>query len=780
MQLISEILSLKSWFEQETPVEVVETKGLSSCSFENWLSFMKDHTPLLVKFVDGMKSKVCERALDEDQQVHVTMRLATSIANMIHLVCPNWKWTMGYLIQSHIRLKAHSQEVTDIFGEIFPGCYTDRQLCNIENDMLEDVLSRMDTINQKGAVLIEYDNWSHPFDFQKRARAGMSVDMPYCITATAMCAYIFEDCFLQYMPEKAPRNDLPYEAVADANVGIRDIPDPKNKEGKSDADYIKEMYYQQLREAMSKLLEDKSFVNEERGTRSRLTTQQQEADRTGLIKAEGYEKQCIGTFLGNPVDGCRKWNKNTRRKCKHCKAKLLSMPELKAIEQGKPAPAYVPKKRIAKRKRSDIESPHEPPPQKEVNVSGRLRPNKPVQEQLLKPVLVNPGSHAGSETVHTEARRVCNVDGHDESLPTRGWFFEGTDAGGVNLEKLFKGEYGDIFFIPGSGHFDMAATKAMLKLSRPLSGDEFIAAYGFSLTPKAIAHLMNGTDFHVSHDFLDIEHKTILTEMCKHYLLEVDPEDPMDMDRLVAWLEDDQRDEMWSNYVEFWVKIYGAYSCIRAGSRSKNYHLFNAGRRALLPLFFQLGMNHYGPLTLWDILRTDYRCDPEVRDFVMDILFHIGQGYDFDLEEKIKELKKARSKLGDKGYLCAAAVVFSMPELATVVLKNIGMEKRNSKARGVINRDRDLKEFGDVLSSYDTIKKVPGRCETTSVDGAVCLNKQISMKKLLEDGIVEISKARSVGLDKYKLPKAVKLFQGDDDDIIELSTGVPMDEADDS
>ncbi len=96
-------------------------------------------------------------------------------------------------------------------------------------------------------------------------------------------------------------------------------------------------------------------------------------------------------------------------------------------------------------------------------------------------------------------------------------------------------------------------------------------------------------------------------------------------------------------------------------------------------------------------------------------IFYRGQGFDFDLEEKIKDLKLARAKIGDKGYLLAAVVVYLMPELDNVVNAILGRDKRNSKARTVIDRARDRKSFGEVLTSFDSLKKTPGRMITASI-----------------------------------------------------------------
>ncbi len=63
----------------------------------------------------------------------------------------------------------------------------------------------------------------------------------------------------------------------------------------------------------------------------------------------------------------------------------------------------------------------------------------------------------------------------------------------------------------------MAATKAMLKVCRAMSGDEFIAAYGFAKTIKAISFLIGCGDFHISYDFLIQGHAAILDEFAKRY-----------------------------------------------------------------------------------------------------------------------------------------------------------------------------------------------------------------------------------------------------------------------
>ncbi len=56
-----------------------------------------------------------------------------------------------------------------------------------------------------------------------------------------------------------------------------------------------------------------------------------------------------------------------------------------------------------------------------------------------------------------------------------------------------------------------------------------------------------------------------------------------------------------------------------------------------------------------------------------------------------------------------------IPELTKVVNAILGRDKRNSKARTVIDRARDRKSFGEVLTSFDSLKKTPGRMITASI-----------------------------------------------------------------
>ncbi len=63
-------------------------------------------------------------------------------------------------------------------------------------------------------------------------------------------------------------------------------------------------------------------------------------------------------------------------------------------------------------------------------------------------------------------RKIANMDGHVKDALIRSWVFDGGDAGAMNLPKRFEGGFEDIFFVPDIGHYMMAATKAMLKVSR--------------------------------------------------------------------------------------------------------------------------------------------------------------------------------------------------------------------------------------------------------------------------------------------------------------------------
>ncbi len=75
--------------------------------------------------------------------------------------------------------------------------------------------------------------------------------------------------------------------------------------------------------------------------------------------------------------------------------------------------------------------------------------------------------------------------------------------------------------------------------------------------------------------------------------------------------------------------------------------------------------------------------------------------------------------------------------------------------------------LGEVLTSVDSLKKTPGRMITASMDGAICLQKDLTVVGLLEKGKEQIAFVRSSGLDQYIVPKAVQLFAGDESEIDE-------------
>lgn len=126
--------------------------------------------------------------------------------------------------------------------------------------------------------------------------------------------------------------------------------------------------------------------------------------------------------------------------------------------------------------------------------------------------------------------------------------------------------------------------------------------------------------------------------MTKQYLLQEVGEPSVS--KFEFYLDDDScKDITFQNAVLF-LKIFDAFKLLRKSLRSHNgngyYEPFNAVRKFFYPFLYAFGFSTYGPLSMWDQKRTDFRCHEKVRRLIKAILSYKGQGRDFAQEQSIQ------------------------------------------------------------------------------------------------------------------------------------------------
>lgn len=414
--------------------------------------------------------------------------------------------------------------------------------------------------------------------------------------------------------------------------------------------------------------------------------------------------------------GCRHYNANRSRTCELCKFPLLTLEALNEQIGGSAVKLMAKQTRPFRVKLPPLS--YSGASSSSANQTpGPLAAIPNMQKVVLPIQHVNPASKNAQNQIKASISTTHGV--RTDSLQARMWMAIICDLGAVNEDEVVADKFTDIMLWFCWGHYEMACDRLMLKIMFVLSGLDFCEAYGFkkSKTNAAAKYLMSGKDHHFAFDYLQLMMEAFNEEFLKQWLLERNNVDPTNhIDDYRAWLKEDHGDKMWANYVYFYTEVLPDYFLVRKGLRSTNYYMVNAARRSLLGLFFKLGFSTYAPLTLWEMLRTDYRCPEPVKRFYAKYTCLKGQGPDFDIEEDIQRITRGNRKLGQKGYEGANAACATNQESWSHVAQEAGLKERKRMGRRPLDRENDKKAFTQIILKYDVLRKVPGRLITTSID----------------------------------------------------------------
>jgi hypothetical protein len=376
---------------------------------------------------------------------------------------------------------------------------------------------------------------------------------------------------------------------------------------------------------------------------------------------------------------------------------------------------------------------------------------------ILPIVHENPGSKFAQGKIADKLMEISNV--REDSILSRAWCAFCADAGAVDLTRLFGNEYEGMMYMTAWGHFDMACCRLMLRIALGLSGHAFCTAFGFSESSNsAHNYLMSGKDFHYAYDYLSLLLSSFNEEFYKLWLLSENPTNHQDIVSYRAWLLDDNGDKMWKNYVYFYTNILPQFFLVRVGMRERNYYKANAARRGLMSYFFKLGFPIYSKVSLWEMMRTDYCCKKEVKQFITNHFAYRGQGFDFDQEEKIQGIMNERTRQGPAGYDAANLILAEKSGNREHVYGLLNFQVRPSDKRVEIDRSKDKNNFAQILLKHNVLAKMPGRRVTTSVDGKIVFCCGKSLEDINNEGKSEMKLAIQKGLIDYKSPKAVNLY----------------------
>lgn len=195
-----------------------------------------------------------------------------------------------------------------------------------------------------------------------------------------------------------------------------------------------------------------------------------------------------------------------------------------------------------------------------------------------------------------------------------------------------------------------------------------------------------------------------------------------------------EEDKSFRAYVQMWVTdIMPALSLMLKGQRQCNFVMFNAGRKALLPLLFTRGNLNYSPATLDDLLVFLELAPKEILKQRMSFFTFKGQGYDFKLEESNSNIKSALTQDTERSFQFASATRDLFQIGRATLFREMGMRDRKGGAQSLLSYSQDIEYISLYLRKERVLRKDPKRASVQRFDGTEML-PEADLSKLMTEG----------------------------------------------
>ncbi|XP_069134290.1 uncharacterized protein [Argopecten irradians] len=249
------------------------------------------------------------------------------------------------------------------------------------------------------------------------------------------------------------------------------------------------------------------------------------------------------------------------------------------------------------------------------------------------PIGVNPCSLDAIKEVLLQLKQTAIA--HD-----RHWTIIGCDGLPYHLaSKVIDAneELHDILLQPGLGHYEINLTKAFIKLTWDVVGEDLAKMLGFR-TPKALNACKQANDHHKAWQMIEILLYGLGDELLLPYVRTcLDSGTEPSADGFFSWSQDAVNPNY--RFLLECIFTYGvALHYFRAGVRRNNSRVMLASRMKLSPLFYGLHKINYQRIDFLD-LKSRVLAPPEIANYINDhesftVSGHPskGEGCDFILE----------------------------------------------------------------------------------------------------------------------------------------------------
>ncbi len=263
-------------------------------------------------------------------------------------------------------------------------------------------------------------------------------------------------------------------------------------------------------------------------------------------------------------------------------------------------------------------------------------------------VMVNPNDQIKIKFVVDEVCRLAKVrDFVPDDKVEREFVFIGSDNGAriqIDQNNSSDSKYRRVHIVPGIGHEFTNLCQMVYDMGWNYGLHHHAELAGLGESDDVWQHLRKGKDTHRMMDFLIntslVAHaKAFAREFLQEWKLLASPGQLPSVSEFIDYLKDDQGDVTFKNGRDFWLfEIVPAISLMVKSQRNNFKAGYDAGKKKLWPLCFVRNHHNYGRDIMEDVAN-DIRATPEVKMVLEEFFTILGEGFDYRLEARNKEIE---------------------------------------------------------------------------------------------------------------------------------------------
>lgn len=303
-------------------------------------------------------------------------------------------------------------------------------------------------------------------------------------------------------------------------------------------------------------------------------------------------------------------------------------------------------------------------------------PDQIVETMQLPVVPVNPNTTTAIKHVMDRYYQLLGLRGYTKEsvTPAREWLIVVRDEGATESKSE---ENPRVLSLLGSGHEEQVYIKRLCKIAFELGGDFLCKVLGF--TDKAAEVIFaNAKHPHKPWQMLMLVFRPVVTRAFVREFLQDSNVDDQDRsaEGFRKWLQGHPRQLLARFFV---LREVPALACFRAavrryrrceGSGDPLIHArtFTAARKVLHPLLWSRNAPRYAPAVLREMATVQFRMPAPVRRLVECFQSHMGQGWDWKMENGNRRLKRSLSGANTRRTWTIGAMLLDFTERCRVAL----------------------------------------------------------------------------------------------------------------